>query len=67
MERYILQPVKSVVLEILNKLRRNREKSGNSWDLDGTKMPTAEKTLHVGICRSADTDETTVTENIKEG
>ena len=26
MERYILQPVKSVVIEILNKLRRSREK-----------------------------------------
>ena len=65
-ERYILQPVKSVVLEILNKLRRNREKSSNSWDLDGTKMPTVEKAMHVGICRSADTDETAVAENVKK-
>ena len=63
---YILQPVYSVVLEILNKLRRNRGKSGNSWDLDGTKMPTFENTMHVGICRSADMGETAVAENVKK-
>ena len=36
MERYIHQPVTSVVIEILNKLRRSREKS-------------VDKTMHVGI------------------
>ena len=66
MERYILQPVKSVVIEILNKLRRSREKSNNSWDLDGDNMPTVDKTMHVGICRSAGTDETAVAENVKK-
>ena len=66
MERFILQPVKSVVLEILNKLRKSKVKSSNSWDLDGVKMPTVDKTMHVGICRSADTDETAVAENIKK-
>ena len=66
MERYILQPVKSVVIEILNKLRRSREKSNNSWDLDGDNTPTVGKTMHVGICRSADTDETAVAENVKK-
>ena len=49
MERYIHQPVKSVVIEILNKLRRSREKSNNSCDLDGNNMPTVDKTMHVGI------------------
>ena len=66
MERYKLQPVKSVVIEILNKLRRSREKSNNSWDLDGDNMPTVDKTMHVGICRLADTDETAVAENVKK-
>ena len=60
MERYILQPVKSVVLEILNKLRRTRQESSARWDLDGVKMPTVDKTMHVGICRSANTDESAV-------
>lgn len=27
-------------------------------------MPVADQTMHVGICRSADTDESTVTENV---
>ena len=49
MERYIYQPVKSVVIEILNKLRRSREKSNNSCDLDGNNIPTVDKTMHVGI------------------
>ena len=66
MERYILQPVKSVVMEIINKLRRSREKSRSSWDIEGNNMPTVDKTMHVGICRSADTDETAVAENVKK-
>ena len=66
MERYILQPVKSVVIDLLNKLRRSREKSSNSWDLEGDNMPTVDKTMHVGICQSADTDETAVAENVKK-
>ena len=64
-ERYILQPVKSVVLEILNKLRRSVLHHSDGWDLDGVKMPTVDRAMHVGICRSADTDESAVTENIK--
>ena len=51
---------------ILNKLRRSREKSNNSWDLDGDNMPTVDKTMHVGICCSADTDESAVAENVKK-
>ena len=49
MERYIHQPVKSVVIEILNKLRRSREKSNNSCDLDSNNMQTVDKTMHVGM------------------
>ena len=66
MERYILQPVKSVVIDKFNKLRRSREKSSSSWDLDGDNMPTVDKTMHVGICGSADTDETAVAENVEK-
>ena len=66
MEKYILPPVKSVVIEILNKLRRSREKPNNSWDLDGDNMPTVDKTMHLGICRLGDTDENAVAENAKK-
>ena len=57
MERFILQPVKSVILEILYKVKRSASHHSEGWDLDGVKMPTVNKTMHVGICRSSDTDE----------
>ena len=66
MERYILQPDKSGVLEILNKLKRTRQESRASWDLNGVKMLTVGKTMHVGICRSADTDVSAVAKNVKK-
>ena len=66
MERFILQPVKSVILEILYGLRRSAPHHSMGWDLDGARMPIVDKTMHVGICRSADSDESAVTENIKK-
>ena len=63
-ERGILQRVKSVVLETLNKIRRSVLHHSDGWDIDGVKMLTVDKTMHVGICRLADTDESAVTENI---
>ena len=45
MERYILQPVKSLSLEILNKLRRCSRESNTTWDLDGVQMPKVEKNM----------------------
>ena len=66
MERFILQPVKSVILEVLYKLKRSASHHSEGWDLDGVKMPTVNKTMHVGICRSSDTDESAVVENIKK-
>ena len=66
MVRYILQLVKSVILEILNRLRRDNRESNTGWDLNGVQMPKVDKTMHVGICRSSDTDESAVAENIKK-
>ena len=66
MERYILQPVKSVILEILNRLRRCSREVSFTWDMNGIKMPKVDKTMHVGICRSANTDESAVAENVKK-
>ena len=45
--------------------RDNRE-SNTGWDLNGVQMPKVDKTMHVGICRSSDTDESAVLENIKK-
>ena len=66
MEKFILQPVKSVILEIFFGLRRSAPHQSKEWDLDGARMLTVDKTMHVGICRSADSDESAVTENIKK-
>ena len=64
MERYILQPVKSIVLLILNS-----EDPGESLvqsDINCVQMPKLLSAMHVGICRSANTDESAVTENVKK-
>ena len=47
MERFILQPVKSVIIEILYGLRRSATNLSKGWDLDGARMPTVDKTMHV--------------------
>ena len=52
MERYILQPVKSVILAILNRLRRHNRDSNTDWDLNDVQMSKVDKTMHVGICHS---------------
>ena len=59
MERYILQSVKSVV-------RMGNRESNTGWNMNGVQKPKVDKTMHVGICRSSNTDETTVLENIKK-
>ncbi|MEW8547615.1 MAG: reverse transcriptase family protein, partial [Candidatus Thiodiazotropha sp.] len=64
MELYKLQPVKSVVLEMLNGSRKKVNKSAGDLVMDGEPMPVVEKTTHVGINRSNDSDETTVSENV---
>ena len=43
MERFILQPVKSVILEILYGLRRSAPHHSKGLDLDGVRMPTVDK------------------------
>ena len=66
MERYVLQPAKSVVLEISNKRRRITEESQNGWDMNRVKIATDVKTMHVGICRSVDTNVSALIENLKK-
>ncbi|MES9884980.1 MAG: reverse transcriptase family protein [Sedimenticola sp.] len=66
MERYILQPTKSVILPINTTSRKAKCIYDYPWTLNGDKMPVVESTMHMGILRSAATDETSVDENIKK-
>ena len=51
---------------IIYKLKRSASHHSEGWDLDEVKMSTVNKTMHVGICQSSDTDESAVVENIKK-
>ena len=51
---------------ILNRLRRHNRESNKDWDLNDVQMSKVDKTMHVGICRSSDTDQSAVLENIKK-
>ena len=62
MELYKLQ---SVTSEVLNGARKRVNQSSVDLVKDGEPMPTVDKTTHVGITRSRDTDETIVSENIR--
>ena len=65
MEKYLLQPVKSVLLYILNiTTRRVNANSQPSLYLKGEPMPVVDETMHMGIMRSSDTQESAVRENI---
>ena len=65
MERLLLQPIKSVLLQIFNHLKR--------CPIDNTEvkmkdqpMRIVEEAMHMGILRSADTQETAVAYNIQK-
>ncbi|MCG7866749.1 MAG: hypothetical protein JAY74_10300 [Candidatus Thiodiazotropha taylori] len=65
LERYILQPAKSVILAAVTQCRR--ASAGNldiNISMDGVKMPVVTETMHLGILRSADSQLSTVTHNI---
>ena len=65
MEKYLLQPVKSVLLYILNiTTRRANTNSQPSLYLKGEPMPVVDETMHMGLMRSSDTQESAVRENI---
>ena len=65
MEKYLLQPVKSVLLYILNSPPcRSAAISEPCITLGAEPMPVASETMHMGILRSSNTQETVVRENI---
>ncbi|MEW8547953.1 MAG: reverse transcriptase family protein, partial [Candidatus Thiodiazotropha sp.] len=66
MERYLIQPVKSVVMPIASRASRFSEPDAFTWSINGEAMPVVEEAAHMGILRSSISNETTVNENIKK-
>ena len=65
LERFLLQPVKSVLLQILQYARRSPP-DDTAITMKGQAMPIVEEAMHVGILRSADSQETAVSHNIQK-
>ena len=65
LERFLLQPVKSVLLQILQYARRSPP-DDTVITMKGQAMPIVEEAMHVGILRSADSQETAVSHNIQK-
>ena len=64
MERFFLQPVKSVLLEIVQQC--SQEQENLQITMKGIPMPVVKEVMHMGILRSADSQETAVRENIQK-
>ena len=65
MERFLLQPVKSVLLQIFNHLKRCPI-NDTVVKMKDMPMPIVEEAMHMGILRSADTQETAVAYNMQK-
>ena len=65
LEHYLLQPVKSVLLEILLG-HKSQDPEDTPIKMKGQNMPVVQQTMHVGILRSANSQESAVEENIKK-
>ena len=65
MERFLLQPIKSVLLQIFNHLKRCPI-DDTVVKMKDTPMPIVEEDMHMGILRSANTKETAVAYNIRK-
>ena len=65
LEKYLLQPVKSALLYILNvAMQRSTTEVKPHVIMKGEPMPVVNETMHMGILRSNDTQETAVSQNI---
>ena len=60
MERYLLQPVKSVVMPIPGGSKKPVDTKGFVWTINGEPMPVVQEATHMGIKRSAISSEPTV-------
>ena len=65
LERFFLQPVNSVLLEIIQHCG-HLEDEDFQITMKGVPMPVVEEVMHMGILRSAETQETAVRENIQK-
>ena len=63
-EWYLLQPIKSVLLQILQHARQSAS-DDTPVTMKEHSMPIVDITMHMGILRSAETQETTVAYNIE--
>ena len=66
LERYLLQPVKSVVMPVPGRGKKPVDTGDFVWTINGKPMPIVQETTHMGIKRSAISNEATVEENIKK-
>ena len=67
MERYLLQPVKSVSLAILSQCRDRALKDGDiNITMNGVQMPVVKEAMHMGIQRSEDSQESAVKHNTEK-
>ena len=65
LEKYIRQPVKSVLLCMLNlAMQRTTTEVKPQVTMKGEPMPVVNETMHMGILRSNDTQATAVSQNI---
>lgn len=67
MERYLLQPVKSVIVAILSQCRDQAIKGEDiNISMNGVQMPIVKEAMHMGIQRSEDSQESAVKHNIEK-
>ena len=67
MEKYKLQPTKSVVLPVKTKKSKPKE-SSYSWKIGESDMPIVDRATHVGlVCASKPTADAAIEENIQKG
>ena len=66
MERYLLQPAKSVILSILAGKDKTSDGTSHEWTLNGEPMPKVTETMHMVILRSKTTEDSAVKENVSK-
>ena len=66
LEHYLLQLMKSVLLSVPPPRRKDKSDDEYHWKLKDQPMPSVERTMHMGIMRSADAEQSATRENIKK-
>ena len=64
MEYYLLQPIKSVIVALLNQGKKQQKPIDIDIRMNGVRMPVVQEAAHMGIVRSADSQESTINQNI---